>query len=78
MEKVNKFPSRTGSLFIKEPKQDPPENYFTTIATWKKKNTTKFEGYFRKIMNPNETNTLNNIFENINANKAMKYSSFKK
>ena len=33
------------------------------------------EGDFLKIMKPNKPNDLNNIFKNLNATEAIKYSS---
>ena len=74
LEKVSKFPARTGSLFIKTSQQYPPEISFPATATCMNGYTAKFEGAFLKMTKTNKSNTLNKIFKNINATKAIKYS----
>ena len=72
MKKISRFPPRNFSLFTTVVPQDPSGNSLLTTVTWMNTNTAKFKGAFSELPMLIKPNTLNKIFDALNATEAMK------
>ena len=75
LKKISKWTPRTGPLFTTVAPQDPPDNYISATEIWKNACTKNIE-ILSWTSGREKTNTLNNIFEDLDSTKVMKYSFY--